>query len=344
MAAERRWAIVLSVAAACVLQAQQRTASVEAYAQVQALNAALLSSGSATRTLAAWCGDHHLADTPRIVAHRDGGADRAPTAEQRRRLGVADSDVVKYRRVELACGSRVLSVADNWYVASRLTAEMNRLLETTDTPFGTAVAPLEPTRETFLVRVLWTDSSQPAPDTILEHRAVLYTKDRQPFSEVDERYQRALIDVAPPRVDQHQHLFSAESAGRAPGFRPIDAEALVQFLDAAGIQRAAVFSVAYQFGNPNRPPVDHEYHHVRAENDWVSREVSRYPERLRAFCGLNPLKPYALDEIARCANDPLRFGDRRRTIAHRGMARVPRASADGNGVRHHRLQRRPYMR
>src|SRR5207302_11456974 len=33
------------------------------------------------------------------------------------------------------------------------------------------------------------------------------------------------------------------------------------------------------------------------------------PDRLRAFCGVNPLKDYALDEIARCARDPqLRHG------------------------------------
>ena len=41
---------------------------------------------------------------------------------------------------------------------------------------------------------------------------------------------------------------------------------LVKLLDLAGIRRAAVFSVAYQFGNPNRPPVSDEYAKVRAEN------------------------------------------------------------------------------
>jgi len=87
-----------------------------------------------------------------------------------------------------------MSIADNWYVPSRLTPEMNRLLETTDTPFGRAVAPLEPTRQTFLVHLLWSDSSQPIPGALFEHRAVLYTKDHRPFSEVDEVYQREAID------------------------------------------------------------------------------------------------------------------------------------------------------
>jgi predicted TIM-barrel fold metal-dependent hydrolase len=84
---------------------------------------------------------------------------------------------------------------------------------------------------------------------------------------------------------------------------------LIKLLDQAGIRRAALFSIAYQFGNPNRPPIANEYEQVQAENDRVSREVARYPDRLRGFCGVNPLKDYALAEIARCAKDPqMRFG------------------------------------
>jgi hypothetical protein len=36
------------------------------------------------------------------------------------------------------------------------------------------------------------------PDSLFEHRAVLYTKDGKPFSEVDEVYKRALLDFPPP--------------------------------------------------------------------------------------------------------------------------------------------------
>ena len=32
--------------------------------------------------------------------------------------------------------------------------------------------------------------------------------------------------------------------------------------------------------------------------------MAQYPDRLRAFCSVNPLKPYALDEVARCNRDP----------------------------------------
>jgi len=78
----------------------------------------------------------------------------------------------------------------------------------------------------------------------------------------------------------------------------------VEALDAAGIRRALVLSLAYQFGNPNRPAVTDEYAKVRAENDWTSEQVGRYPDRLRGFCGFNPLRDYALQELARCAQDP----------------------------------------
>jgi predicted TIM-barrel fold metal-dependent hydrolase len=83
---------------------------------------------------------------------------------------------------------------------------------------------------------------------------------------------------------------------------PIDAGALIAHLDDAGIARAAVLSVAYTFGSPNRT-VEHEYDQVRATNDWTNRQVARFPDRLRGFCGLNPLRDYALEELARCAQD-----------------------------------------
>jgi predicted TIM-barrel fold metal-dependent hydrolase len=113
-----------------------------------------------------------------------------------------------------------------------------------------------------------------------------------------------------PLVDHHQHLFSPEVIGLSRStIEPLDAADLLAYLDGAGIQRAAVLSTAYQFGNPNRPPVENEHAKVKAENDWTSRQVARFPTRLRGLCGVNPLKDYAVDELARCAQDPsLRAG------------------------------------
>ncbi len=112
-----------------------------------------------------------------------------------------------------------------------------------------------------------------------------------------------------PLVDYHQHLFSPAIVKLSPKVEPVSAADLVALLDAAGIRRALVLSVAYQFGNPNKRKIEDEYAQVKAENDWTGEQVSRFPERLRAFCGLNPLKEYALEELARCAKDPqLHFG------------------------------------
>jgi predicted TIM-barrel fold metal-dependent hydrolase len=105
--------------------------------------------------------------------------------------------------------------------------------------------------------------------------------------------------TAQPKVDYHQHLFNRE----------LKASDLVSLLNAAGMERALVLSVAYQLGNPNKPPVAAEDAKVRAENDWTSQQVATFPDRLRGFCGVNPLKDYAIAEIMRCAQDPqLHFG------------------------------------
>jgi predicted TIM-barrel fold metal-dependent hydrolase len=120
---------------------------------------------------------------------------------------------------------------------------------------------------------------------------------------------RPLQGQSQPLIDHHQHFFGPAVITMSPGVEPITATELIVLLDSAGIRRAVVLSVAYQFGNPNKPPMENEYAQVRAENDWTSRQVARWPERLRGFCSVNPLKDYALDEIARCAKDRhLHFG------------------------------------
>jgi hypothetical protein len=71
-------------------------------------------------------------------------------------------------------------------------------------------------------------------------------------------------------IDYHQHLYSPEAGARSsPGPKGIDGSDLIAQLDAAGIRRAVVLSVAYSFSNPNKPSVPHEYAHVVAENNWT---------------------------------------------------------------------------
>ena len=127
----------------------------EALALIESLNADLLAHDSATLTIERWCGDHRLADPPRIVAERVRDADKPASAQVRAALDVKLDEPLGYRRVRLKCGDHVLSEADNWYVPARLTPEMNHTLETTDTPFGKAVAALHFRRHTLSADLLW---------------------------------------------------------------------------------------------------------------------------------------------------------------------------------------------
>jgi predicted TIM-barrel fold metal-dependent hydrolase len=126
-----------------------------------------------------------------------------------------------------------------------------------------------------------------------------------------------LRDAQRPAIDYHQHLLSPSAAAlvspSAAALGPLPttftARDLIPLLDAAGVERALVLSLAYQYGNPSKPPMKDEYAKVKAENDWTAQQVAQFPTRLRAFCGVDPLKDYALAEIARCAKDPyLHFG------------------------------------
>ncbi|MGH9944116.1 MAG: amidohydrolase family protein, partial [Pyrinomonadaceae bacterium] len=88
-----------------------------------------------------------------------------------------------------------------------------------------------------------------------------------------------------------------------PFAEPLTADRLIRDMDETGIQRAVVLSVAYFFGSPLRKWPGEEYANVRAENDWVAAQVARYPDRLVAFCGVSPLKDYAVQEVRRCASE-----------------------------------------
>jgi hypothetical protein len=129
-------------------------ARVEATALIETLNAELLSNPSATLTLERWCGAHGLAAEPKISAHLQRGEDQQIAPEDRQRLAITADEPVLYRRVQLFCGDKLLSGADNWYVPGRLTPEMNRLHQT-DTPFGRAVEDLEFQRQTLKATTLW---------------------------------------------------------------------------------------------------------------------------------------------------------------------------------------------
>lgn len=205
-----------SFAAQPVVWPDTPVSRVAALAVLQTLNADLLSHDSATLTLDRWCSDHKLAEHPKIVAEPVKGVEKPATAEIRSALKVGESDKVGYRRVRLMCGERVLSDADNWYVPSRLTDDMNKTLETTDTAFGRVVKPLNFQRHTISADLLWQPLPQgwdmgasiPAsnekpleiPDHVIQHKALLSLPDGTPISMVVESYTRNVLDFAPPAL------------------------------------------------------------------------------------------------------------------------------------------------
>ncbi len=108
-----------------------------------------------------------------------------------------------------------------------------------------------------------------------------------------------------PAADHHQHVFSpAYTAKFLPaGSKTITAQDVITLLDQAGIPRAVFLANGYSFGRPGSEPPN-EYEAVKADNDWAGAQAALFPKRLMAFCGFNPLKEYALAELARCAKDP----------------------------------------
>ena len=163
------------------------------FALVQSLNADLLGHDSATETLQRWCAARHLADPAKIVAHRVPGHNKPADDAVRRLLRAAPGELVRYRRVALACGDHVLSNADNWYRPSALTAQMNAELDTTDHPFGAVVRPLGFHRQTLSAQVLLSAHDSQAPRDVIRHKAVLETPDGAPFSLVVETYTREVL-------------------------------------------------------------------------------------------------------------------------------------------------------
>lgn len=109
-------------------------------------------------------------------------------------------------------------------------------------------------------------------------------------------------DRVAPFADYHQHLVS-------PAFAPIvelperDAKALLALLDAAGIERAVVLSVAYSFAD-ERKTLPEPDALSSAENDWTSKQVVAGNGRLVGFCSANPLRDAALAEMERCLQLP----------------------------------------
>lgn len=76
-----------------------------------------------------------------------------------------------------------------------------------------------------------------------------------------------------------------------------DWEAIIKRL---GTNRLKLVSMAYLYGHPEFGKVENEYDLVKAENNYLIEAKKNSPKTVKAFCGINPLKDYALEEAERC--------------------------------------------
>lgn len=148
---------------------------------LEAFRAQLAANDSATAVLQQLCDVR--SPGARIQAELSARpADTAATRVARRDLRLKPWAEVRYRRVELTCAGVVLSRADNWYAPGRLTPEMNRTLETTRTPFGVVVRPLDYRRRPVA------SETPPVSEGVLRNTALLVRSDGKPISKVVETY------------------------------------------------------------------------------------------------------------------------------------------------------------
>ncbi len=176
---------IAKVAIAMIAIAFAATAPAQS-SQIAAFEATLAAHDSATEALRSWCQARGIADPALIMARPITGSPAKPPKGLRRLLGVGLREPLSYRHVELTCGARVLSVAHNWYVPARLTAEMNAALAATQVPFGRIAAPLNYRREPL--EVLSRPPRGCPANTISAHRALLRLPDGRPLAYVLECY------------------------------------------------------------------------------------------------------------------------------------------------------------
>lgn len=170
-----------------------RSTPVDLRSALDRFDAQLRASGSATQTLEHWLAEQGGGARVTLSAHVRAVVAPREDADILRRLGAGHWHEISYRRVWLAVGGRVMSVAENWYVSARLGEGMAAMLANGATPFGAVIAPLAPTRETFSVETLWAGEGASLPPALLRHHALVRAGDGAPLCEVREVYTRNIL-------------------------------------------------------------------------------------------------------------------------------------------------------
>ncbi len=125
----------------------------------------------------------------------------------------------------------------------------------------------------------------------------------------------ALPSPDPPLADHHMHIRSDDATDafitllKELEGRTVDdlegatgASDILTRLDAAGVRYGVLLSVAYFFGAPD-VEFENEQARVRSENRYVGDQAAVAPDRLVAFCSVNPLAEYAMEEVRWCGEN-----------------------------------------
>jgi predicted TIM-barrel fold metal-dependent hydrolase len=111
-------------------------------------------------------------------------------------------------------------------------------------------------------------------------------------------------------------IFLAAQMIRGISMLSIARARLIGIQCAIGLLAACTVAARSQEATTVVPQVDHHQHLLSPAlaRAWsqpepvtadrlIAQQVRRYPDRLRAFCSINPLRDYALAELDRCSND-----------------------------------------
>ncbi|MBP6030816.1 MAG: hypothetical protein KA533_05250 [Sphingobium sp.] len=166
-------------------------------ATLDRFDALLRASGSATSMLIAWLAERDGTSKATLLARVRAIVTPGISPAILSRLGVENHSEVRYRRVWLTQGGKVMSIAENWYVGARLTGDMEAVLADSGTPFGAVIAPLAPMRETLHAERLWGGEEETAsvrlPGAVLRHDALVHAGDGTPLCVVSEVYTRNIL-------------------------------------------------------------------------------------------------------------------------------------------------------
>lgn len=109
----------------------------------------LLTTFSFTAALQVWCELRGLGSGNLYSVVQEGSGNAALPATGVDVLQPREGEHVRHRAITLTRGDIPLLDADNWYIPDRLPVRARMLLDTTDTPFGAALAGSLQNRETF---------------------------------------------------------------------------------------------------------------------------------------------------------------------------------------------------